>query len=96
MRTAGQELTLSSALSDALIRTVMAADNIDPTKLEAMLREIAREISWNARDGAPARVDRDACVGEIRFRPVSVLSRSGPLADSTPYLAAPERHHRAP
>jgi hypothetical protein len=43
MRTASQELTLSSALADPLIRTLMAADNVDPVKLESMLRRIAEE-----------------------------------------------------
>jgi hypothetical protein len=43
MRTGSQELTLSSALADPLIRTLMAADNVDPVKLESMLRRIAQE-----------------------------------------------------
>jgi hypothetical protein len=42
MRTSGQELTLSNALSDPLIRSLMAADKVDPAKLEAMLTKIAR------------------------------------------------------
>jgi hypothetical protein len=45
MRSAYQEWTLRSALSDPLIRTVMAADNVDPVKLEAMLRRIAQEVA---------------------------------------------------
>ena len=45
MRMAYQELTLRSALSDPLIRTMMAADNVDPAELEAMLRRIAKEIA---------------------------------------------------
>jgi hypothetical protein len=45
MRMAYQELTLRSALSDPLIRTMMAADNVDPVELEAMLRRIAKEIA---------------------------------------------------
>jgi hypothetical protein len=44
MRSGCEELTLRSALSDPLIRTVMAADNVDPVKLEAMLRRIADEV----------------------------------------------------
>lgn len=44
MKTASQELTLSCALSDPLIRTLMAADNVDPAKLESMLRQIAEEL----------------------------------------------------
>ena len=45
MRTANQELTLSSALSDPLILTLMAADNVNPAKLESMLRRIADEVA---------------------------------------------------
>jgi len=47
MRTASEELTLSGALSDPLVRTVMAADNVDPAKLETMLRRIAEEVAPN-------------------------------------------------
>jgi len=45
MKTAIQELTLSSALSDPLIRTLMIADNVDAAKLELMLRRIAEELA---------------------------------------------------
>jgi hypothetical protein len=38
-------LTLRSALSDPLIRTVMAADNVDRGELEAMLLRIAEEMT---------------------------------------------------
>ena len=44
MATAIQELTLNSALSDPLIRTLMTADRVDPVKLESMLRRIAEEL----------------------------------------------------
>ena len=44
MTTAIQELTLGSALSDPLIRTLMTADKVDPVKLESMLRRIAKEL----------------------------------------------------
>jgi hypothetical protein len=47
MRTASQELTLSSALSDPLILTLMAADNVDPAKLESMLLRIADKVAPN-------------------------------------------------
>jgi hypothetical protein len=40
-----QELTMRSALSDPLIRAVMAADKVDPEKLESMLRRIAEQIA---------------------------------------------------
>jgi hypothetical protein len=45
MRAASPELTLSSALTDPLVRTLMAADNVDPVQLESMLRRIAEEVS---------------------------------------------------
>jgi hypothetical protein len=35
-----QEFTLATALSDPLVRTVMAADGVDPQELSAMLSEI--------------------------------------------------------
>ena len=43
MKAVSQELTLSSALSDPLIRTLMAADNVDREQLESMLLRIAKE-----------------------------------------------------
>jgi hypothetical protein len=45
MRTAGQELTLRSALSDPLIRTLMAADDVDPVQLESTLMRIAEQVT---------------------------------------------------
>jgi hypothetical protein len=45
MRTAAQELTLRSALSDPLIRTLMAADNVDPVQLESTLMRIAEQVT---------------------------------------------------
>ena len=45
MRPQSQELTLRSALSDPLIRTLMAADNVDRGKLETMLLRIAEQIA---------------------------------------------------
>jgi hypothetical protein len=58
MKTASQEMTLSSALSDPLVRTLMSADNVDPGKLESMLRRIAEELkpSLSTEGG-----DRDKC-----------------------------------
>ena len=52
-----QEFTLSSALSDPLIRTLMAADNVNPVKLESMLIRIVEETT-------PKLAPREAC----RFR----------------------------
>jgi hypothetical protein len=58
MRTSGQELTLGNVLSDPLIRSLMAADKVDPGKLEAMLTKIAREIAPNV----PSEVRGCACI----------------------------------
>ena len=52
-----QELTMRSALSDPLIRAVMAADKVDPEKLESMLRRIAEQIAPRQ----PLKVEAD-CV----------------------------------
>jgi hypothetical protein len=45
MRSESQELTLRSALSDPLIRTLMAADNVDRRQLESMLLRVAEKIT---------------------------------------------------
>jgi hypothetical protein len=42
MKTSNRELTLRSALSDPLIRTLMTADKVDPEKLERMLTAVAQ------------------------------------------------------
>jgi hypothetical protein len=57
MGSACQELTLRTVLSDPLIRTVMAADNVDPAKLEAMLRRVADQITSRQR----ALEEADCC-----------------------------------
>jgi hypothetical protein len=45
MRITRQELTLSSALSDPLIRTLMAADKVDAAQLQSMLVGIAGRLT---------------------------------------------------
>lgn len=45
MRPEIQELTLRSALSDPLIRTLMAADRVDRRELESMLLRIAGQVT---------------------------------------------------
>jgi hypothetical protein len=47
MRPGNQELTLRSALSDPLIRTLMAADRVDRRELESMLLRIAEQVAPN-------------------------------------------------
>ena len=55
MGTAIQELTLSNALSDPLIRTLMTADKVDPVRLESMLRRIAQQLEPNLLPSTQAR-----------------------------------------
>jgi hypothetical protein len=55
MRTVGQELTLRSALSDPLIRTLMAADNVDPVQLESTLMQIAERVTLSPVSTMKAR-----------------------------------------
>ena len=54
MRSESQELTLRSALSDPLIRTLMAADRVDRRELESMLLRIAEQVT-------PSRQSRAGC-----------------------------------
>jgi hypothetical protein len=44
MKHAGQELTLTNMLTDPMVRTVMAADRVDPQELAAMLAGIAETL----------------------------------------------------
>ena len=55
MRAEMKELTLEGALSDPLIRSLMAADKVDPAALETMLLRIAAEVE----PGPPAT--RSSC-----------------------------------
>jgi hypothetical protein len=45
MRPEIQELTLRSALSDPLIRSLMAADRVDRREFESMLLRIAGQVT---------------------------------------------------
>jgi hypothetical protein len=54
MRPESQELTLRSALSDPLIRTLMAADRVDRRELESMLLRIAKQVT-------PSRPTKAGC-----------------------------------
>jgi hypothetical protein len=62
MKTACQELTLQSALSDPLIRTMMDADRVDPAELESMLRRVAREIAGEVVPLQPLESEAACCV----------------------------------
>ena len=49
MRHYRQELTLNNAFSDPLVRTVMAADGVDPQEMNSMLLEIVSTLDQRAR-----------------------------------------------
>jgi hypothetical protein len=59
-----QELTLKNALTDPLVRTVMAADGVDPQELRAMLSEIVATLARRSQL-PPAR--RPAACNELRL-----------------------------
>jgi len=42
-----RDMSLAEALADPLIRAVMAADRVDPTRLAAELGETARRLARN-------------------------------------------------
>jgi hypothetical protein len=49
-----RELTLDDALSDPVIRAVMAADRVDPRRFEVLMRATARRLEPGRRTAAPA------------------------------------------
>jgi hypothetical protein len=60
MRPSRQELTLSNALSDPLIRSLMTADKVNPAKLESMLRRIAAQVMPSSMPSAIKGCDCNA------------------------------------
>ena len=44
-----QELTLKNAFTDPLVRTVMAADGVDPEELNSMLQAIVATLDQRTR-----------------------------------------------
>ncbi|OLB74812.1 MAG: hypothetical protein AUI16_13705 [Alphaproteobacteria bacterium 13_2_20CM_2_64_7] len=61
MNKSRRDMTLTDALSDPLIRTVMAADGVDPGELAAILHTIAGKLERSslhiAACGAPPERD---------------------------------------
>jgi hypothetical protein len=49
MKQSCHELTLTNALSDPMVRTVMAADHVDPQEFAAMLAAVAQTIKPSSR-----------------------------------------------
>jgi hypothetical protein len=90
---------LDELLGDPMTQVVMHADRVDPLKLEAMLRSLAREIA--ARSGASptalvevggVRFDRNA-VGPLS-RPVDVSQDTTSCCVSGPGIRS--QHWKAP
>jgi len=54
--TCSSDPTLREALSDPLIRTVMAADRVDPQRLEAQLKGIASAIAHRSASARSAAI----------------------------------------
>ncbi len=46
------EVSLSEALSDPIVRSLMAADRVDPTELEACLDKLATKLKRRRANGA--------------------------------------------
>ena len=67
MTTSRDELTIDDLLGDPLTHTIMKADRVDPSELEAMVRALAARIgrlagrsNGDALDGHRVAFDRDA------------------------------------
>jgi len=61
MRHHRQELTLKNALTDPLVRTMMAADGVDPQELRSMLHEIVSTLDQRARHPVEQRFRGSLC-----------------------------------
>jgi hypothetical protein len=55
MKQSSYELTLTNVLADPMIRTVMAADRVDPHELATMLAAMAQTLQY-----APPRLSHAA------------------------------------
>jgi hypothetical protein len=69
--------TLDELLGDPITQAIMHADRVDPPKLEAMLRSLAREVAGRSRASATARIEtegarRDRSALGVLSRPVGV------------------------
>ncbi len=56
-----REPTLKDALSDPLIRTVMAADGVDAAELETMLTAVARKLARDPTRRLLPATERTGC-----------------------------------
>jgi hypothetical protein len=81
--------TLDELLGDPITQAIMRADRVDPPKLEAMLRSLAREVAGRSRASRTAlvqtegaRFDRSA-VGAFS-RPVGVFGDTTSCGASGP------------
>ena len=55
-----RELTLTNMLTDPMVRTVMAADRVDPQELATMLAGIAKTVSYSAASRSGGLAQRSA------------------------------------
>jgi hypothetical protein len=72
MKHVGQELTLTNMLADPMVRTVMAADRVDPQKLAAMLAGIAQTVSYSAASRSGGLAQRSAAESSAAFASTQV------------------------
>jgi len=61
MRHQRQELTLNNAFTDPLVRTVMAADGVDPQELRSMFHEIVATLDHRARHSVEQHLRGSLC-----------------------------------
>ncbi|MEA2928597.1 MAG: hypothetical protein QOG38_1025 [Hyphomicrobiales bacterium] len=60
MKQSCHELTLTNVLADPMVRTVMAADRVDPQELAAMLAAVAQTLKPSSQR-LPERVAQFIC-----------------------------------
>jgi hypothetical protein len=73
--------TLEELLGDPITQAIMHADRVDPPKLEAMLRSLAREVAGRSRASATALIETEGA----RFdrSAVGPLSRPAGVSQDT-------------
>jgi hypothetical protein len=79
MTTSRDELTIDDLLVDPLTHTIMKADRVDPSELEAMVRALARRIARLAgrSSGDALEGDREAFDGNAVSRFLRSMDRGG-------------------
>jgi hypothetical protein len=70
--------TLDELLGDPITQAIMHADRVDPPKLEAMLRSLAREVAGRSRASATGLIETEGA----RFDRSAVAPLSRPVGVS--------------